>query len=178
MDSLHARLNDPDVAKYQSWTTPVTRDYAETLIAGSMTMEGPENDEWWMAAVTDRETGEVYGDISLKLTWDSHCAEVGYNFGSRHWGNGYAVEAVGAVVDYLFETLQVTRAFATPHPENLASSMVLERTGFLHEGHTRNSYWLGGDNSDDWLYGQTPQDWQVEVSPNPVDGVGWSGGVP
>ena len=114
-----------------------------------------------MATVADRRTDEVYGDISLKLTWEGRCAEVGFNLEPAHWGNGYAVEAAGAVVDYLFDTLKVTRAFATSHPENIASAMVLERTGFVYEGHTRNSFWLGDENSDDWIYGQTPDDHQT-----------------
>ena len=62
------------------------------------------------------------------------------------------------MVDYLFETLGVTRAFATPHPMNIPSAIVLERTGFVYEGHTRNSFWLGDENSDDLIYGQTPED--------------------
>jgi diamine N-acetyltransferase len=45
------------------------------------------------------------------------------------------------------------------HPDNRASAMVLERTGFLFEGHTRLSFWLGDDNSDDWIYGMTRADW-------------------
>ncbi|NND13419.1 MAG: GNAT family N-acetyltransferase, partial [Acidimicrobiia bacterium] len=38
-------------------------------------------------------------------------------------------------------------------------AMVLERLGFLFEGHTRLSFWVGTDNSDDWLYGMTRADW-------------------
>ena len=47
------------------------------------------------------------------------------------------------------------------HPDNRASAMVLERTGFLFEGHTRLSFWLDDDNSDDWIYGMTRADWQA-----------------
>ncbi|BAN03902.1 GNAT family N-acetyltransferase [Ilumatobacter coccineus] len=44
------------------------------------------------------------------------------------------------------------------HPENLASVVVLERIGMRFEGHTRNSYWVGDDNTDDWLFGMTADD--------------------
>jgi RimJ/RimL family protein N-acetyltransferase len=65
------------------------------------------------------------------------------------------------LVDYGFESLGITRAFGMLHPDNIASAMVLERTGFLFEGHTRLSYWLGDDNSDDWIYGLTRSDWEA-----------------
>jgi len=38
---------------------------------------------------------------------------------------------------------------------------VLERAGFVFEGHTRLSYWVGDDNSDDWIYGMTRADWEA-----------------
>jgi len=53
----------------------------------------------------------------------------------------------------------VTRIQATMHPENFASARVAESTGFVFEGHTRNSYWVGDENSDDWIYGITPDLW-------------------
>jgi RimJ/RimL family protein N-acetyltransferase len=65
------------------------------------------------------------------------------------------------LVEYLFEGLGVTRVFGMLHPENVASAMVLERTGLLFEGHTRSSYWVGDEVSDDWIYGMTRADWET-----------------
>ncbi|MBA2317380.1 MAG: GNAT family N-acetyltransferase [Euzebyales bacterium] len=56
--------------------------------------------------------------------------------------------------------LGVTRAVGMLHPDNPASAMVLERTGFLFEGHTRSSTWVGDECSDDWIYGLTRPDWE------------------
>jgi diamine N-acetyltransferase len=36
--------------------------------------------------------------------------------------------------------------------------MVLERIGMRFEGHTRSSFWLDEDNSDDWIYGMLRAD--------------------
>jgi RimJ/RimL family protein N-acetyltransferase len=66
-----------------------------------------------------------------------------------------------ALVEYLFDDLGVTRQFGMLHPDNPASAMVLERTGFLFEGHTRLSFWLGDEVSDDWIYGLTRPDWET-----------------
>lgn len=155
-----ARRNHPVVAKYQDWTLPYSIERAEKRVAELVAMEGPENDEWWMAIVCDAESGEVYGDLALHLSQEGRTAEVGYTFAAEYWGRGYAVEATEALVEYLFEKLDVTRVFGMLHPDNPASAMVLERTGFLFEGHTKSSFWLEEENSDDWIYGLTRPDWE------------------
>ncbi len=164
VDGVVARRNDPDVARYQDWSLPYTREEAERVVSELVKMDGPADGEWWMAAVCSLESGEVLGDLALNLTQNSHTAEVGYTFATRHWGRGYAVEAVSALVGYLFTDLGVTRAFGMLHPGNPASAMVLERTGFLFEGHTKLSFWLDGEVSDDWIYGLTRPDWENWVN--------------
>ena len=161
VDALHTRRNDPEVARWQTWTLPWPREKAETLVGEVMAMDGPANDEWWMATIVEAASDEVVGDLALNLTWDSRCSEVGYTLARQHWGKGYAVEAVTAIIEYLFETVGVTRVAGMLHPENPASAMVLERCGLIFEGHTRLSYWVEDDNSDDWIYGMTRSDWDA-----------------
>ena len=156
-----ARRNDPDVAKYQNWELPYSMEQAEKAVGELVAMEGPKNDEWWMAIVADPDTDEALGDLAVHLSWESRTAEVGYTFAKEQWGRGYATEALAALVEYLFDDLGVTRVFGMLHPDNPASAMVLERTGLLFEGHTRSSFWLGGEVSDDWIYGMTRPDWEA-----------------
>jgi RimJ/RimL family protein N-acetyltransferase len=161
LDGYHALRNDPEVARYQDWVTPYPRSESERVVSKVIAMEGPENEEWWMAIVADRITGETYGDLALHLGDEERTAEVGYSFGSAHWGRGYATEALEALVRYLFEDRGVTRVFGMLHPDNPASAMVLERAGFLYEGHLKSSFWLEGECSDDLIYGLTRPDWEV-----------------
>jgi RimJ/RimL family protein N-acetyltransferase len=160
LDGLHAGRNDPEVAEWQNWTLPYPREKAQELVDSLTRMDGPANDEWWMGAVVERETGDVVGDLAVNLTWDSRCTEIGYTLARAHWAKGYASEAVAAMIEHLFEDVGVTRVAGTLHPENVASAMVLERLGFSFEGHTRLSYRVGDDNSDDWIYGLTRADWE------------------
>ncbi|MEX1043016.1 MAG: GNAT family N-acetyltransferase, partial [Acidimicrobiia bacterium] len=161
LDAFHARRNDPEVARWQTWTLPYPRERSEKVVAEVMAMDGPTSDDWWMASVILAETDEVIGDLAVNLTWDSRCAEIGYTFAPAHWRRGYAVEAAEAIVEYLFDTIGVTRIAGTLHPENTPSAMVLERLGLLFEGHTRLSYWVGDDNSDDWIYGMIRDTWEA-----------------
>ena len=158
---LAARRNDPVVARYQDWELPFTEDQARQRVSAVVAMDGPTNEEWWMAVVADPDTDEALGDLAVHLTWKGRTAEVGYTFAKVHWGKGFAREALAAMVEYLFDQLGVSRIFGMLHPDNPASAMVLERTGFRFEGHTRLSFWLGDEVSDDWIYGLTRPDWET-----------------
>jgi RimJ/RimL family protein N-acetyltransferase len=158
--AVHAWRNDPEVAKYQDWLMPYPMEKAERIVSELSQMEGPKNKEWWMAVIADPDTDEQLGELGAHLTWEGRSAEVGYTLAKRHWGKGYAVEALSALVRYLFEDLGVTRQYGMLHPDNSASAMVLERTGFIFEGHTKSSFWVGDEVSDDWIYGLIRPDWE------------------
>jgi len=158
VDALYGWRSHPDVSKYQNWERPFPRAEAVRLVDELVAVDGPANDEWWMAAVVETSTGQVIGDLALHLEWQGRSAEVGYNFHPDHWGKGYAVESLDALISYLFDVRSVTRVFGMLHPENRASAQVLERVGMLFEGHTRSSYWDGDEVSDDWIYGMTKDD--------------------
>ncbi|HEX9762827.1 MAG TPA: GNAT family N-acetyltransferase [Acidimicrobiia bacterium] len=155
------RRNHPEVARYQDWELPYPQDRATEVVARVIDLGEPTDGEWWMAVVCDRATGEVFGDVGCDMSWSGRTAELGYTFAKEQWGNGYAVEAVEALVRYLFEDLGVIRVCGSLHPDNPASAMVLERAGLLFEGHTRSSFWVGDEVSDDWIYGMTRSDWET-----------------
>ena len=160
-ESLWQRRNDPEVSEYQDWITPFPRERADEIARECAAMEGPQNDEWWMASIDLAETGETIGDLAVHVENDAHTAEIGYTLASAHWRRGYAVEATEALVAYLFEQFGADRVFGMLHPDNRPSAQVLERVGMLFEGHTRLSYWLAGEGSDDWVYGMLREDWEA-----------------
>jgi RimJ/RimL family protein N-acetyltransferase len=94
------------------------------------------------------------------LEWEGRAATIGYTLAREHWGRGFATEAVDALLTHLFEGRSATRVHAQLHPENVASARVLERSGFIFEGHTRDSYWLGEEASDNWLFGLRRPEWE------------------
>lgn len=158
VDALFARRNDPGVARLQAWELPYPRQRAEGIVAEAAAMAGPEDQKWWMATLVEHASGDIVGDLVVHMTNETRTAEVGYSLASTHWGRGYATEGLDALVDWLLAEYPITRLAGMLHPDNRASAMVLERTGFVFEGHTRLSFWLGDDNSDDWIYGMTRTD--------------------
>jgi RimJ/RimL family protein N-acetyltransferase len=60
--------------------------------------------------------------------------EIGYWLGIAHWGNGFATEAVRAVIDYAFEEHAIDELFGGARVTNPASRRVLEKCGFQWTG--------------------------------------------
>jgi RimJ/RimL family protein N-acetyltransferase len=162
VDPLVARRNDAQVAALQDWPTPYSRAAAEAAVAETVAMtDGPADGGWWMTTLVEAATGQVVGDMSLHLTNRRRTAEVGYSLDRAQWGRGFAVEGLQTLLDWAFAELPLSRAFGMLHPDNRASAMLLERVGMLFEGHTRLSYWLADENSDDLIYGMTRTGWEA-----------------
>lgn len=157
-EELWRRRNLPEVGEYQAWVLPYPRERCEELVAEVIELGEPTNHEWFMTTITTADDGTIVGDLGIYLEWQGRAAEIGYTLSSEHWGHGYATEASNAVLDWLFDVVGVTRVRGMTHPDNVASVMVLERLGFRYEGYTRNSFWVGEENSDDLIFGLTPAD--------------------
>jgi len=156
--ALAERRSQPEVARFQSWTPPYPLDRAQALIDEVAAMPHPVDDQWWMLVITDPSDTDVYGDLAIHSSWGARSAEIGFTLAREHWGHGYATESLGALVDQMFADLPLTRVEGRLHPDNFASAMVLERVGFVFEGQTRRSFWVGDDNTDDRIYGLTRAD--------------------
>ena len=75
----------------------------------------------------------VIGACGL-LTAPGEVPEVGYWLGARHWGKGYATEAVRALVDHAFTDLGCDALQAAARVTNPVSRRVLEKCGFQWTG--------------------------------------------
>ena len=61
-------------------------------------------------------------------------AEIGYGISKEYRNNGYAAEAVKAVLKWAFDNPGVIAVEAETDPENAASKRVLEKCGFTFNG--------------------------------------------
>jgi ribosomal-protein-alanine N-acetyltransferase len=81
-------------------------------------------------AVTHRETGEYLGECHLAKIVDNHLGDLGYLFRREYWGQGYASEAVAAVIDYSTRELKLHRLCAQIDDRNDRSKTLITRAGF------------------------------------------------
>ena len=95
-------------------------------------------------SVLRRETGELIGDCGLEVMEDMGAAELGYDFRSDVWNQGFATEAALAVRAYAFDVLQLPQLISLIRVGNGASRRVAEKLGMtLVEEFTRHEirYW-------------------------------------
>ena len=157
--ALFAIFSDPEVMAY--WSSPPLeeRSGAEKLLAEIHELAAAGTLFQW--GIARREDDGVIGTCTLAAINREHRrAELGYALGRAHWGQGYASEAVRAVVRYAFDGLDLHRLEADVDPHNHASIRCLERLGFRKEGYARERYHLYGTVHDSVLYGLLRHDLQ------------------
>lgn len=63
--------------------------------------------------------------------------DLGFAFLQRFWGNGYALEAAAATLEYARDALHLSRIVAITTRDNRRSSQLLRKLGFDFESHVR-----------------------------------------
>ena len=126
---LFEYLSVPSVYLFEPGA-PITLDEAKEMAVQRST----SND---FLGVVLKETGKMVGHLYFKglepverRTW-----ELGYIFNPKYYGKGYASEAANAITLHAFVNLKAHRIMARCNPQNTASWRLLERVGYVREGH-------------------------------------------
>jgi RimJ/RimL family protein N-acetyltransferase len=163
-ETLSAYRSDPDVARYQSWTPPVTLEQARLIVA-SLAAGDPDQPGWFQYAVERTEDRVHIGDVGVDLYENRRQAEIGFTLAPAYQRRGYAGEAVRAVLDHLFRVRGLHKVSAEADARNVASARLLERVGFTREGLRRSHTWINGEWTDDLLYGLLADEWLLPGAP-------------
>ena len=99
---------------------------AESFIAGANKADG----ETVFLIVRN---GTIMGACSVAVA-DPNAPELGYRLGVPYWGQGFATEALHAVIDFAFNEFEHSALHAGARVTNPASRRVLEKCGFQWTG--------------------------------------------
>ena len=117
--------------------------------------------EVYFAGELRKGTGQLIGTCGFHLINNHHRrAEIGYELDDTYWGQGYASEALQAILAYGFETLQLIRIAAVVYVENKASQQLLIKAGFQEEGLLRKHMIQNGVAHDTILYSLLKEEWK------------------
>lgn len=105
---------------------------------------------WCIRTLTDDQFIGIC-DLSEIDKWHRR-AEVGFMLGRDSWGQGYALEAMRAVVAYAASS-GIRRLLARTHLGNRRSDALLTKLGFHEEGLLRGYVLRDGDRRDCRLFG-------------------------
>ena len=127
--------SDPDVTKYLGWPTHQTVADTEGFISFSTSQW--EREGMGAYLIRDRANGVLLGSTGLGLANSGadgtrHRALTGYVLARDAWGQGYATEALRAMVD-IARGIGIVSLSALCHPEHQASVRVLEKCEFARD---------------------------------------------
>jgi RimJ/RimL family protein N-acetyltransferase len=154
---------DPEVLRYQSWH-PQSVDDVQSFISGISTHEF-NAPGWYQIGIAPRSDGTLIGDCGIHiLETDSRIAEIGITIAPAHQSNGYATEALNAILNVLFSTLGKHRVFASVDPGNVRSIALMERVGMRKEAHFVQSLWFKDKWVDDVIFAMLAGEWQSHLN--------------
>ena len=126
--------SDDKVTRYLTWPThsdvSVTKQVLEDWVP-----QYSKDDYYNWAIVLKANGPQPIGNISA-MRWDEDrtVPVIGYCMGKRWWRQGIMTEALGAVIDFLFEQVGVKRIEAYHNPNNPHSGDVMRKCGMKFEG--------------------------------------------
>jgi [ribosomal protein S5]-alanine N-acetyltransferase len=143
VDALLGIFSDPKVMA-SFGLPPFNRDQMTQWVQRNL--EHQDRHGYGLFSVILKANGLLIGDCGLELMEVDgiQVAELGYDFRSDYWNQGYATEAARAVRDYAFHDLGLPRLISLVRVGNIASHRVAEKIGMrCTEEITRygNRYW-------------------------------------
>ncbi|MEX0984655.1 MAG: GNAT family N-acetyltransferase [Actinomycetota bacterium] len=146
-EAISSYRSDPDVHVHQGWehTDP---DRVRADIEEMLSRLPGDPGGWVQFSVRERDGGRLVGDVGLCPAEDEpDVMKVGYTISPAAQGNGFATEAVRALVDYAFSMLEAEIVRAYADEGNTPSRRVMEKVGMVlierFEGEDESGPWAG-----------------------------------
>ena len=141
---LHELYSRPDVARYlldEPWTAEVTHDKLTERLAKT----DIDGESGALALVIEHD-GVPIGDVALWLTDHEHRqGEIGWVLNPAHGGQGFASEAVRAVLALGFDHYRLHRITAQMDARNSASAALARHVGLRLEAHHVQDWFSKGE---------------------------------
>ena len=131
VDELYRVMSNPQVMQHIG-TGSLTWTEVRDIVVRTIDRWNEIGMGWW--TIRRQEDRYLMGQICLRPEQDlPHEVAVGYGLDSAFWRQGYAREALEAVVAYGFTERSLRRIVAIVRSENAASCALLERCRFVRE---------------------------------------------
>lgn len=164
VEALLPSWSDPEMTRYTGRKEDV-RGFLAQMVADMQVKQPGEAEPggpWYQFIVARREDNLVVGDLGAGFgVPGDHQVEIGYRILPAHQRNGYAREAVTALIDYLVEQHDVHRIVGLAASLNAPSIALLRSLGFRLEGRFKESFLCDGAWIDDDYYAILGREWRA-----------------
>lgn len=152
---VHTLHSLPEVNQFNTLGIPENINDTEAILDKWMN----ENTRSFTFTIGLKTCQECIGIIGITLGKPKYKnAEIWFKFDPAYWNKGYATEAVNAILEFGFNTLQLHRIEAGCATGNIGSIKVLEKVGMIREAHTRQLLPLQSGWSDNYGYAKLATD--------------------
>ncbi len=138
LEGLYRFFNNKEVTRYTDM--PASQSYGETKAFLDMLIDSYDSDEPIFAmAICKIDDGEVVGSCGFASDEFLPETQIYYAISPEYQGQGYASEAAGKLIEYMFLVLDIDRISVYCSPENPASLKVAGKIGLKYKGQVRQN---------------------------------------
>lgn len=165
---LYEYCSNPVSSKYSMWrphgNIGETRQYIAWLL------HSEKRGEYFTWGIELKGQDKLIGTVSFtNIDNDYKIAEIGYGISNKFWGNGYASEAVKAILDFGFCTMGFICINAKIMKENIASVRMANQVGMQCDGLLRNGIYCKGQAHDVYVFSITDNDYKQLLEQSEVE---------
>lgn len=137
-------VNDPEIVDLLSdiFLYPQTMNETESYLNSVLEKEGDHRG----FVIAHKDTDVYIGQIDLfRFDWKNRTAEMGIVIGDKELqGQGYGTEAIGIMLQFVFERLGLNRLQLEVYEYNEAAIRCYLKCGFQEEGRLRERHFIQG----------------------------------
>jgi len=155
LDDFLVYRQDEEVCRYQGFS-PYTKEKALQFLQTYNWFDFSVKGKWMQVAIEEQASGKLIGDCALRFLEQEHqIAEVGCTLNPQYQGQGYAGEALRALITALYDLRAFHKIVATLDARNQTAIRLIEQLGFQREAILRQHYFDQQDQRwiDEWAYG-------------------------
>ncbi|GMU74338.1 MAG: hypothetical protein AMXMBFR44_5350 [Candidatus Campbellbacteria bacterium] len=153
LDLMTAWVNDPDVTRFITVWSPMTKD------AENGYLQGATNDENMLLVIETTE-GQPIGSTALhRIDWINRTAVTGTVIGNKEfWGKGYGTDAKMQLLHFAFNRMNLRAIRSSVIAYNVRSHKALLKQGYRQVGVFPKWFFRDGKYHDEILFVLTKKD--------------------
>lgn len=131
--------SDSDVTKFLTWQPHSSVEVSRGIIENWLKEYSDEKYYQWAIVLKDNGNEPIGGISVVQMNEDISMVHIGYCLGRAWWRREIMSEALKAVMDFMFDTVEVNRVEARHDPMNPNSGKVMQKCGMKYEGTLRSA---------------------------------------
>jgi len=161
LDALMSYHALPEVQRYLDWKTRDEVECKSALDAMCKHIALQRPGDTLTLAVVRKADDQLIGHVSLR--WSDATAaqgEIRFVFNPAFRSQGFATEAVTAIIDLAFDQFRIHRIFARCDARNTRSAKLMQRIGMRLEAHYREHALFQGEWDEELHFAVLDREWR------------------